>query len=83
MALFQLDSAQFQQLTESVDALSDNIAKWQAQQTAAINSGFASLIAALTGADVAEIQQRINSLTEATKTEADALEQTATKVEGE
>lgn len=72
MALFQFSSAQFEELK-----------KLQAQQTNVIQTGFASLIAALTGADVAEIQQRINTLAEVAKTEADALEQTATKGEGE
>lgn len=83
MALFQLDSAQFEQLTTAINNLSNNVAKWQGEQTTAIKTGFASLIAALTGADVAEIQQRINTLAEVAKTEADALEQTATKGEGE
>lgn len=83
MALFQIDDAQLKQLLQSINDLSSNLAKWQAQQTTAIQTGFASLIAALTGADVAEVQQRINALAETVKTEADALEQSATKAEGE
>jgi hypothetical protein len=77
MALFEIDPDQFQQLNASIGELSNNIAKWQAQQTATIESGFTNLIAALTGADVAEVQQRINTLTQAIKPEADALEGTA------
>lgn len=83
MALFQIDDAQLKQLLQSINDLSSNLAKWQAQQTTAIQTGFASLIAALTGADVAEVQQRINALAETVKTEADALEQSAAKAEGE
>lgn len=83
MALFEIDREQFEQLTTSIAQLSDNIGKWQAQQTAVIQSGLSSLVAAITGVDVAEVQQRINQLAETVKTEADALEQAATKEEGE
>jgi hypothetical protein len=74
MALFEIDPDQFEQLNSSISGLSTNLAKWQAQQTATIESGFTNLIAALTGADVAEVQERINTLTQAIKPEADALE---------
>ncbi len=84
MALFQIDEHQFnlletrlEQLNTGITEMSANLAKWQASQTTAIQTGFASLIAALTGADVAEIQQRINALTNEVKTEADALEGSA------
>lgn len=85
MALFEIDSQQFQQLDSSIDGLngavnrlaeavapvdssvhaaigelSTNIGKWQAQQMATIESGFANLIAVLTGVDVAEVQKQIN-----------------------
>lgn len=90
MALFQLDTEQFEhldarltELTQAVNDLSANLGKWQGTQTAAIQTGFASLIAALTGADVAEVQQRINTLAETIKTEADALEQSTKQPEGE
>lgn len=83
MALFQIDEQQFEGLKSEIAALSNNLAKWQAAQTAVIQTGFASLIAALTGADINEVQQRINTLAETVKTEADALEQAATKSEGE
>ena len=82
MALFQIDAQQFEGLKTEITSLSNNLAKWQAAQTAVIQTGFASLIAALTGADINEVQQRINALAETVKTEADALEQAATK-EGE
>ncbi len=74
MALFEIDPDQFEQLNSSISGLSTNLAKWQAQQTATIESGFTNLIAALTGADVAEVQRRIDAHTQAVKTEADALE---------
>lgn len=60
MALFEIDPNQFNELHTAIRDLSDNIGKWQAQQTTAIQSGFASLIATLTGADVAEVQKQID-----------------------
>lgn len=90
MALFELKESQLQELkgeltalTQAVNNLSTNVGKWQGSQTTTIQTGFASLIAALTGADVAEVQQRINTLTETIKTEADALEQSTKQPEGE
>lgn len=90
MALFELDDAQFQELkdelnalTQSVNDLSANIGKWQGAQTSAMQAGLAGLIAAITGADVNEIQQRINELTTTLKPEADALEQSTKQPEGE
>lgn len=77
MALFEIDGDQFEQLTNSIGQLSENLAKWQARQTEVIQLGFSGLIAAVTGADVAEIQLRIDALTQEAKTEADALTQTA------
>ena len=77
MAEFLIDEEQFQQLQQSLKDLSDNIAKWQGKQTEIVQAGFTGLIAALTGADVEEVQQRINALTSTLKPEADALEQTA------
>lgn len=67
MALFQLDDAQFQELkseihalTQAVNDLSANVGKWQGSQTAAIQAGLTGLIAAITGADLGEIQQKID-----------------------
>lgn len=81
MALFQLQDAQFQELkseihalTQAVNDLSENVGKWQATQTTAIQSGFAGLIAAITGADIAEVQQRINDLAGTVKTTKDTLQ---------
>lgn len=83
MAEFLIDEQQFAQLQKSMSDLSDNLAKWQGKQVEVIQAGFTGLIAALTGADVEEVQQRINALTTTLKPEADAFEQAATKVEGE
>lgn len=67
MALFLLDEAQFnalrsdlQSLTTAVNSLSDNVGKWQGTQTDAIQAGLASLVSAITGADVEAIQQQID-----------------------
>lgn len=82
MAEFLIDEEQFEKLLQSVKDLSDNLAKWQGKQTEVVQAGFTGLIAALTGADVEEVQQRINALTSTLKPEADAFEDAATK-EGE
>lgn len=67
MALFQLQDAQFQELkaeihalTQAVNDLSTNVGKWQGTQTDAIQAGLASLVSAITGADVEAIQQQID-----------------------
>lgn len=67
MALFTIDPKQFQELktelsalTQAVDNLSANIGKGQAIQASAIQSGLAGLIAAVTGADIEQVQQQIN-----------------------
>lgn len=90
MALFELKDSQLQELkseiaavAKSVNDLSENVGKWQGAQTVAVQAGLAGLIAAITGADVAEVQQRINTLAAAVKTEADALEQSTKSTEGE
>lgn len=82
MALFQIDTEQFEhldtrltELSKAVTDLSDNVGKWQAQQTAVVQSGFAELIAAITGADVAEIQERINAASNRLDTGANQLKQ--------
>ena len=67
MALFELKDSQLQELkseltalTQAVNDLSENIGKWQGAQTSAMQAGLAGLIAAITGADVNEIQQKID-----------------------
>lgn len=81
MALFDLNNTQFQELkseisalTQAVNDLSTNIGKQQAIQTIAIQSGLTALIAAITGADVNEIQQRINNLAGTVKTTKESLQ---------
>lgn len=56
MALFQLDPKQLERLETQIGSLNTAMI----QQTTAIQSGFASLIAALTGADVTEVQKHID-----------------------
>lgn len=67
MALFTIDPKQLQELkselaalTQAVNDLSTNVGKQQAIQTAAIQSGLTALIAAVTGADIEEVQQKID-----------------------
>lgn len=74
MALFEIDGEQFQQLTNSISQLSDNIGKWQGEQTAVIRAGLTALVAAITGADVQEVQQRINEFTQRLNASSDRVE---------
>lgn len=81
MALFQLDDKQFQELkgeiralTQAVNDLSANVGKWQGSQTTAVQAGLAGLIGAITGADIEEIQQRINNLAGTVKTTKESLQ---------
>lgn len=57
-------------LTESVAALSENIAKWQGETVKAVIAGFASL----TGVDPSEIQRQIDGFTEQLKQGTDELD---------
>lgn len=82
MALFDLNDKQFQELkteirslTQAVNALSVNVGKWQGTQTTALQAGLAGLIGAITGADVAEIQERINAASNRLDTGTNQLKQ--------
>ena len=63
----RLDDRQMAELRESnrkvvegLAALSDNLAKWQAQQVVAIEQGFAALVTILSGdEDPEEVQRKI------------------------
>lgn len=90
MALFEIDADQFQEfksevagLRQAIVDLSENVGKWQGQQTTVIQSGFANLIAAITGADVEAIQQQINALSadlkQSSTTVEDAIKQETEK----
>lgn len=83
MALFEIDPDQFDELKTEIRQLSDNLGKWQAQQTAAMQSGFAALTAAITGADVAEIQQRIDEYTQRINQSSDKVEDAIKHATGE
>ena len=65
----KLDDAQLQaivnegaSLSQEVRALSENLAKWQAEQVAATKEGFATLAGILSGSDEEKLQQMINTL---------------------
>lgn len=55
----KLDEQQVERIIESVNALSENLAKWQAEVATAIDEGFISLVTTL-GGDDPELQERIN-----------------------
>ena len=81
MAEFLIDEQQFQQLLQGVKDLSDNIGKWQGEQTKIVQAGFTGLIAALTGADVDEIQAKINQLSGDLKSSTDEVESAINEVQ--
>lgn len=74
MAEFLIDEQQFTQIMQSIEGLSNNIGKWQAKQTEVIQTGLTGLIAAVTGADIDEIQAKVNQLTSDLKSSTDEVE---------
>lgn len=70
----KLDPEQLKSLVDAVNNLSDNLAKWQGQQTVAIETGFTDLVETLGGSRGDDVQARIDALTSEVKSEADALE---------
>jgi hypothetical protein len=78
MALvFKFDPEQLQTLVTAINSLSDNLAKWQGEQTGAITQGFADLVETFGGIVGDDVQARIDQLRDDVKTEADALEGSA------
>jgi hypothetical protein len=55
----KLDEQQVDRIIEAVNALSDNLAKWEGSSAEAIEQGFTALVTVLTGDDP-ELQERIN-----------------------
>lgn len=55
----KLDEQQVDRIVDAVNALSENIAKWQGEVATAVDEGFISLITTL-GGDDPELQERIN-----------------------
>jgi len=56
--IFKFDPEQLDRLVSSIDNLSNNLAKWQGEQTAATKHGFSDLVSAL-GATSEEQTQAI------------------------
>jgi ABC-type transporter Mla subunit MlaD len=61
-------------LHAAVSELSNNLAKWQAEQSRAITAGFASLITILGGSDPDATQQIVDQITNELKSSTDALD---------
>ena len=75
MALtFKFEPEQLERLITSIDNLSDNLAKWQGQQTLAIEQGFASLVSTLGGDVSEEVQQRIDEIANTVRTVKEKLQ---------
>lgn len=60
--IFKFDEQQLQSLVAAISSLSDNLAKWQGEQTEATREGFAGLVSALGGTSDEQLQQLINQL---------------------
>jgi hypothetical protein len=73
----KLDPEQLTSLVGAIDRLSDNLAKWQGNQTVALETGFNDLVTTFGGTRGEDVQARIDALTSEVKTEADALERTS------
>ena len=65
--------AQTKALTDAVNNLSENVAKWQAAQVNATTQGFLMIATALGGSDE-EIQQRLDAITEKLSTSTSNLD---------
>lgn len=64
MALtFKLEETQAERLIQSIEKLSDNVAKWQGETALAIEQGFSNLGIVLTGGDPEDIQAKIDENT--------------------
>lgn len=72
--IFKFDSDQLQVLIDSINNLSNNLAKWQAGQTVAIEEGFTDLVNTLGGTRSEDAQARINELTSTVKAVKDKLQ---------
>jgi hypothetical protein len=75
MALtFKLEESQAERLIEAVNSLSDNLAKWQSEQSGVIERGFDKLVETLGGTDNDELQEQVNRMTEDLKSSNDLVE---------
>ena len=74
MALtFKFDPEQLERLISSIDSLSANLAKWQAEQTIEIKEGFANLNSTL-GGEGEIIQDRLDQAANSVKSVKDKLQ---------
>lgn len=82
MALtFKLDEAQLQaiinettMLSQEVRALSENVAKWQAEQVTATKEGFTALAGILSGSDEERLQEIIDTIATSLNISADDIQ---------
>lgn len=75
MALvFKFEDAQLERLITAIKDLSDNVAKWQGEQTTATKTGFSNLVSALGGMDEETMQALINNLATTLGVSSDEVE---------
>lgn len=71
---FRLEDEQLKQILQAVNGLSENLAKWQGQQTETIDAGFNSLVETLGGVTDAMVQAKINEQASGLKSSTDTLD---------
>lgn len=81
--IFKFDPEQLGQLIASIDNLSNNLAKWQGDQSVAIEQGFTDLVETLGGSRSEDVQERINQLANTVKTVKDKLQTSVDSQKGE
>lgn len=72
--IFKFDDGQLDKLLTAINGLSDNLGKWQGEQTGEIKAGFSSLVSTLGGMDESAMQDLINTLASTLGVSSDAVE---------
>lgn len=72
--IFRFDEQQLERLITAINDLSDNVAKWQGEQTEATRTGFNDLVSALGGMSEGQLQTLINDLATSLNLSTDEVE---------
>lgn len=72
--IFKFDDGQLERLISAINGLSNNLGKWQGEETSAITQGFANLSGVLSGTSEEQEQTVIDQLAGAVNTVKDKLQ---------
>lgn len=72
--IFKFDEQQLERLVTAVNNLSDNLGKWQGEQTAATKQGFGELVSALGGTGEERLQAVIDQIAAGLNLTADEVQ---------